>query len=90
MVLEFIDSFKSGFYLVQFKAYLRVLVSVKHERSLLGGRIHMVVVLEFGQWEQLVPVILPLIYKESEILLQLLVDLLHLSITLWMISCGGC
>ena len=88
--MEFVDSFKSGFYLVQFKAHLQVLASVKHERSLLGGRMHMVVVLEFGQWEQLIPVNLPLVYKELEILLQLLVDSFHLSITLWVVSSGGC
>ena len=51
---------------------------------------HLVVVLEFGQREQLFPVVLPLIYKESEVLLQLLIDLFHLSIALWMVSSGGC
>ena len=51
MVSEFIDSFELGFYLVWFKAYLWVLASVKHEGSLLGGRMHMVVVLELSQWE---------------------------------------
>ena len=73
-----------------FKAHLRVLASVKHEGSLLGGRMHMVVVLEFSQWEQLIPVILPLVYEESEVLLQLLVDSFHLSITLWMVSSSSC
>ena len=47
-VSEFIDSLKSGFWLVWFKAHLWVLAGVKHEGSLLGGRMHMVVVLEFG------------------------------------------
>ena len=51
LVLEFIDSLQSGFCLVWFKAHLWVSASVKHEWSLLGGRMHMVVVLEFGQWE---------------------------------------
>ena len=88
--MEFVDSFKLRFNLVQFKAHLQVLAGVKHERSLLGGRMHMVVVLEFSQWEQLIPVILPLVYKELEILLQLLVDSFHLSIALWVVSSGGC
>ena len=48
LVLEFIDSLKSGFWLVWFKAHLQVLAGVKHEGSLLGGRMHMGVVLKFG------------------------------------------
>ena len=51
LVSEFIDSLQSGFCLVWFKAHPRVLAGVKHEWSLLGGRMHMVVVLEFSQWE---------------------------------------
>ena len=51
VVSEFIDSFKLGFYLVWFKAHLQVSAGVKHEESLLGGRMHMVVVLELGQWK---------------------------------------
>ena len=47
-VLEFIDSLKSGFCLVWFKAHLQVSAGVKHEGSLLGGIMHMVVVLEFS------------------------------------------
>ena len=47
-VSEFIDTLQSGFCLVWFKAHLRVLAGVKHEWSLLGGRMHMVVVLEFS------------------------------------------
>ena len=48
LVSEFIDSLKSGLWLVLFKAHLWVLASIKHEQSLLGGRMHMVVVLEFS------------------------------------------
>ena len=50
-VSEFVDSLQSGFCLVWFKAHLQVSTGVKHEWSLLGGRMHMVVVLEFSQWE---------------------------------------
>ena len=46
-VSEFIDGLELGFWLVWFKAHPWVLASVKHEGSLLGGRMHMVVVLEF-------------------------------------------
>ena len=48
LVSEFIDGLKSGFWLVWFKAHLWVSAGVKHEGSLLGGRMHMVVVLKFG------------------------------------------
>ena len=47
-VSEFIDSLQSGFCLVWFKAHPRVSAGVKYEWSLLGGRMHMVVVLEFS------------------------------------------
>ena len=48
LVSEFIDSLESGFWLVWFKAHLWMSAGVKHEGSLLGGGMHMVVVLEFG------------------------------------------
>ena len=47
LVSEFIDSLELGFWLVRFKAHPWVSAGVKHEGSLLGGRMHMVVVLEF-------------------------------------------
>ena len=47
LVSEFVDGLESKFWLVQFKAHPWVLAGVKHEGSLLGGRMHMVVVLEF-------------------------------------------
>ena len=49
----------------------------------------MIVVLELCQWKQFVPVILPIIDTEAEILFQLLVDLLCLSITLQIVDCSG-
>ena len=48
LVSEFIDSLKLGFWLVWFKAHLWVSAGIKHEGSLLGSRMHMVVVLEFS------------------------------------------
>ena len=48
LVLEFIDGLKSGFWLVWFEAHLWVSAGVEHEGSLLGGRMYMVVVLEFS------------------------------------------
>ena len=72
-----------------FKAHPQVPSGVKHEGSLLCGRVYVIVVLELCQWKQFIPVILPLIDKEVEILFQLLVDPLHLSITLWMVGHSG-
>ena len=62
---------------------------VKHEGSLLCGGVYVIVVLELCQWKQFIPVVLLLVDKEAEVLFQLLVDLLHLSITLRMVGCSG-
>jgi hypothetical protein len=67
-----------------FKAHPWHLTGVKKERWLLGGQMHMVVVLELHQWKEVMPVILLLIDKEVEILVKLLVDTFHLSIRLRM------
>ena len=48
LVPKFVDGLELGFWLVWFKAHLWVSAGVKHEGSLLGGRMYMVVVLEFG------------------------------------------
>ena len=49
-----------------------------------------VVVLEFRQREEVCPVVLLLIDKYPKVLLQFLIDLLCLSVTLWVIGRGGC
>ena len=49
----------------------------------------MIVVLELCQQKQLIPVILPLVDKEAEILFQLLVGSLLLPITLQMVGHSG-
>ena len=48
-----------------------------------------VVILEFRQGEEVCPVILSLIDEYPKVLLQFLIDPLRLSITLWVIGCGG-
>ena len=48
-----------------------------------------VVILEFRQGEEVHPVILSLIDKYPKVLLQFLIDPLHLSIPLWVIGHGG-
>jgi len=76
--------------LVCFKAHLGNTFGVKEERRVLGGRMNLVVVLEFRKWQEPNPVILSLVGEELEILLQFLVDLFHLSISLRVVGCGGC
>ena len=49
-----------------------------------------VVVGELGYGQPFVPVILPLVYKESEELFDLLVNPLGLTVCLWVIGHGGC
>jgi len=56
----------------------------------LSGRMYLVVVLEFHEWQEPHPIILSLIGEKVEILFQLLVDLFHLSISLRVVKCGGC
>ena len=68
------------------EAHPRVSSGVKHEGSLLCGGVYVIVVLELCQQKQFIPVVLPLIDKEAEVFFQLLVDPLHLSITLWMVG----
>jgi len=72
--------------LCRFKPHAQMLTSVQQEQHLLGARVDVVIVLEFHQQKELVPIILMLIDKDSEVLLQLLVDALHLSIHLWVVS----
>ena len=48
-----------------------------------------VVILEFRQREEVCPVVLSLIDKYPKVLLQFLIDLLHLSVTLRVIGSGG-
>ena len=50
----------------------------------------MVVVLELGEGEQIVPIVLPLIYEEVQILFELLVNPFCLSFGLGVIGCCGC
>ena len=71
-----------------FKAHPQCLTCVQQEWNGLSGSVHMVVVLELRQGEQLCPVILSFIDKQPQVLFQFLVDLLHLSICLGVIGSG--
>src|SRR5688572_15412258 len=46
----------------------------------------MIVVLEFRQWEKVIPIILPLIYEKPQVLFQFLIDPFRLSVSLWMVG----
>jgi hypothetical protein len=48
-----------------------------------------VVVLEFCQWQEVYPVILPLVDEEAKVLFQFLIDTFRLPVTLWMIGRGS-
>jgi hypothetical protein len=50
----------------------------------------MVVVLEFCKWKKFCPIVLPFTHKNPEVLFKFLVDMFHLSVSLRVISCGGC
>jgi len=76
--------------LVRFKAHSGDTSSVEEERRVPSGRVNLVVVLEFRKRQEPHPIILSLVGEESEILFQFLVDLFLLSISLWVVGCGGC
>jgi len=76
--------------LVWFEAHSGNASGVDEERRVLSGRMNLVVVLEFCEWHESHPIILPLIGKKTEILFQFLVDLFCLSISLRVVSCGSC
>ena len=50
----------------------------------MGRGVDVVVVLELYHWEKVIPVILSFVYEDTKVLVQLLVDIFHLSIHLWM------
>src|SRR5262249_14833168 len=65
----------------------RGLSQVNHKQNILCSGVDMVVILKFPEGQQLVPVVLTFRGKNPHILFQFLVNLLGLSIGLWMI-CG--
>ena len=75
--------------LSRFKAYIGGPSGVEQEQSLLDRGMHVVVVLEFCHWQQVIPVILLLIDKQTQILVELLIDMLYLSIGLQMLGYRG-
>ena len=71
-----------------FKAHPWCPTCVQQEQSGLSGGVHMVVVLELCQEEQLCLVVLSFIDKQLQILFQFLVDPLYLFVCLRVIGSG--
>src|SRR5271156_4745380 len=72
-----------------FKSHTRYSAGVQKKRNLAGCGMDGIVILEFRKGEQFVPVILPLVNKDSKVLLQFLMDSFRLSVTWRVISGGG-
>ena len=89
MVCEFPQCLQSCFS-NWFYSKPQVLSIVKHEGSHLGGGVDSIVVCKLSKGDSFVPIILMLVDKQSQILLNLLVDTFCLTICLWVISCRGC
>jgi hypothetical protein len=71
---------------MRFEAHPRVSAGVEQERSLLRGRVDVVVVGELREREETVPVILSFPDKDAYVLFQLLVNPFGLSVGLRMIG----
>ena len=67
-----------------------VLSIVKHEGSHLGEGVDSIVVYELSKGDLFIPIILTLVDKQSQTLLNLLVDTFCLTISLWVMCYRGC
>ena len=72
----------------RFSAKAWVLSRVKVEWSLSGCGVDLIVVCKFCNWKPFGPVVLPVIDKYLEELLNLFVDMFCLAISLWVVSSG--
>jgi len=75
---------------MQFKAHPRVSAGIEEEGGLLCGRVDVIIVGEFRQGEECVPVVLSFSPKDPQVLFQFLVDPFCLSIGLRVISGRRC
>ena len=74
--------------MLRFEAHSRVATAVEHEWGLLCGGVDVVVVREFAEGEELVPVVRSFVHEEAKELLQLLVNAFGLAVRLRVV-CGG-
>ena len=56
---------------------------VKEEGGVMSRRMDVVIVLELSQWEEVKPAVLPFIDEDPKVLVQLLIDMLCLTVGLW-------
>src|SRR5262249_41253820 len=82
---EVVDSLDPGWGYMRFEPHPRVPSGVQDERSFLSCGVDVVIVLELGKGEEVMPVILPLTDEKTQILLQLLIHPFRLAIGLRMI-----
>jgi hypothetical protein len=61
---------------------------VEEEGGVLCGGVNVVIVRELTKRQECVPVVLPFIYKDSNVLFKFLIDTFSLAIGLWMIGGG--
>jgi hypothetical protein len=73
---------------MRFEAHVRVSPSVDEEGSMLHRRVSVVVVREFGEWQQGIPVVLAFVDENSDVLFEFLIDVFGLAIRLRVICCG--
>ena len=90
MFFELINRFDMRSLLARLKTHARYSSSIQEKRRLLSGRVYMVIILELCKRKEPNAVVLPLVDKKAEILFQLLVDSLCLSITLGTVGCSCC
>ncbi|KAG6876046.1 hypothetical protein C0992_001178 [Termitomyces sp. T32_za158] len=88
LVHKLVHGFILGAFSQGFKTHAEAVAGVQEERESLGGGMDMVVVLEFGLQEELVPVILVLVPEESEVPFKLLVDAFGLAVRLQVVGSG--
>jgi hypothetical protein len=75
--------------LIRLKTHPGNASGIKEERNLSSRGVDMIVVLKLRKGKEVIPIILTLVDEETEILLQLLIDSLRLSVSLGMISRGS-
>ena len=76
--------------LVRFESHTRYSACIQEEGDVLCCGVDVIVILKLCTGEEIVPIVLPLVNKETKELLQFLVDPLHLSISLGVVCSSGC
>jgi hypothetical protein len=86
---ELVHRFQMRRRLIRFKTHPGNTAGIEEKRNLSRSRVNVIVVLKLCKGKELVPIILPLIDKDTEILLELLINPFRLSVALRMICRGS-